>query len=200
MGKCRMALTAKQQAFVTAYLDNGMSNASAAYRAAYPGCAKWDSQTIANAAYKLLQHGEVSAIMTIAREKAAELASQAPDRYAVTKDRISQELARMAFVDPRGLYEWTTEGVKLKASADLTDDQAGAVQAVSHTVTKDGGTIRVELADRRRALMDLAKLHGHIVEKRDVRLIRSVADLSEAELEALAGTKTVKERQDDTRH
>lgn len=194
-----MALTAKQQAFVTAYLDGGMGNAAAAYRVAYPNCAKWDNQTVANAAYKLLQHGDISAIVTNAKAKAEALTAAAPDRYAVTKERISQALARMAFIDPRDLYDWGERGVTLKASADLTDDQAGAVQAVSHTVTKDGGTIRVELADRRRALMDLAKLHGHIVEKRDVRVIRTIDDLTEAELEVLAGHKQP-EATNGTRH
>lgn len=184
-----MALTSKQQAFVTAYLDSGMNNASAAYRIAYPTSRKWTIQSVAVQANRLISHPEVRPIILDAKAKAAALASQAPDRYAVSKERISRELARMAFIDPRGLYEWTEKGVTLKSSRDLTDDQAGAVQAVSHTVTKDGGTIRVELADRRRALMDLAKLHGYIVEKRDVRLIKSIEDLSEAELAALAGTE-----------
>ena len=33
----------------------------------------------------------------------------------------------------------------------------------------------------------LGKLHGFIVEKRDVRVIRSIEDLTDAELEAIAG-------------
>jgi hypothetical protein len=44
---------------------------------------------------------------------------------------------------------------------------------------------------------DLAKLHGHIVEKRDVRLIKSVEDLSMEELEAIIAIPGVS---DGTRH
>ena len=109
-------------------------------------------------------------------------------RYVVTKERISHALSLMAFSDPRDFYKWQDGGdVTLKPSADLTDEQAGAVQAVSSAVTKYGRSLKVELADRRGALMDLAKLHGHIVEKKDVRVIQSLEDLSEAELLALAG-------------
>lgn len=194
-----MALTAKQQAFVTAYLDGGMQNAAAAYRVAYPTSQKWTPQAVATASSESLKNPDIMVILDQARAKARQAMTATEDRYAVSKERISRELARMAFVDPRGLYEWTAEGVTLKASADLTDDQAGAVQAVSHTVTKDGGTIRVELADRRRALMDLAKLHGHIVEKRDVRIINSVDDLTLAELAALAST-AIPEDSKPTRH
>jgi hypothetical protein len=35
--------------------------------------------------------------------------------------------------------------------------------------------------------MDLAKLHGFLVDRKDVRVIKSLEDLSEAELMALAG-------------
>ena len=58
---------------------------------------------------------------------------------------------------------------------------------MSSAVTKYGRVLKVELADRRLALMDLAKLHGHVVERKDVRVIRSLEDLTEAELQALAG-------------
>lgn len=40
--------------------------------------------------------------------------------------------------------------------------------------------------DRRQALMDLAKLLGFIEEKRSVRVIRSISDLSDEELERIA--------------
>lgn len=195
-----MALTSKQQAFVTAYLDGGMSNAAAAYRVAYPASEKWLSQSVASKANEMLNHVDIKPIIEAAKEKARKALRRSEDRYAVSKERISRALAQMAFADARKLYTWTASGVTLKASDELTDDEAAAVIAVSHTVTKDGGTIRVQIADKRQALMDLAKLHGHIVEKRDVRVIRSVDDLTEAELETLAGAKVAEERRNGTRH
>jgi hypothetical protein len=125
--------------------------------------------------------------LAAAREAAAAAAARVAARYVVTKARISEALALMAFADPRDFYDWKEGGdVSLKPSRDLTDAQAGAVQAVSSSVTKYGRSLKVELADRRGALMDLAKLHGHVIEKKDVRVIRSLEDLSEAELVALA--------------
>lgn len=194
-----MALTSKQQAFVTAYLDGGMSNAAAAYRIAYPTSQKWDAQTVANKANEMLNHGDIKGIIAEARAKADARVARAVDRFAVTKERIVRELARMAFADARKFYEWDADGVRLKGSDDLGDDEAAAVQAVSHTVTKDGGTIRVQLVDKRAALMDLAKINGHIIDRKDVRIIRDVSDLSEAELEALAQSGDTDKR-GETRH
>jgi len=183
-----MALTAKQQAFVTAYLDGGMSNAAAAYRVAYPTSLKWPAQTVSNKANELLNHGEIVGLIAAARAKAARAMAATEDRYAVTKERISRALAQMAFADARKLFTWTSGGVTLKASDELTDDEAAAVVSVSHTVTEAGGTIKVQLGDKRQALMDLAKLHGHIVDRKDIRLIKSIDDLREDELAALAAT------------
>jgi hypothetical protein len=39
--------------------------------------------------------------------------------------------------------------VTVRASAALTDDEAAAVIEVSQTVTAEGGTIRVKVADKR---------------------------------------------------
>lgn len=193
-----MALTGKQQAFVTAYLDAGMKNAAAAYLKAYPTSAKWPASARANHADKLLRHADIMPIIAEARAKASEMLAITVDRYAVTKDRISQELARMAFADARRLFAWTSKGVTIIPSVDLSDDDAGAVVEVSHTVTAEGGTIRVRLGDKRAALMDLAKLHGHIVERKDVRLIRSIEDLQDEELTNLANSKDG--QTDGTRH
>lgn len=184
-----MALTVRQQAFVKAYIDNGMTNAAAAYRIAYPTSVKWTTGAVATAASELLKHRDIVGILAPLRAKAAKAIEQSAGRYVVTKERISQELARMAFVDARKLFKWTAGGVSVKSSEELSDDDAAAIVGVSHTVTEAGGTIKVQLADKRLALMDLAKLHGHIVEKRDVRVIRDLSDLTEAELDVLAGLK-----------
>lgn len=160
-----MALTAKQQTFVTAYLDGGMTNAAAAYRIAYPTSKKWSAQTVANKAYHLLAHGEIGAIIDTTRKKASQAIEKSADRFAISKERISDELARLAFVDVRKLFKWDGKGVTVLDSASLTDDEAAAVVEVSHTVTKEGGTIKVKLADKQAALMNLARLHGFVVDK-----------------------------------
>ena len=181
-------LSKKQEAFVREYLSNG-GNASAAYRRAY-ACANMREATINREACVLLQTHKISAIISRAEAKAEKRIEAVMDRYAVSKERISAELARLAFSDSRKLFAWSPDGVRIKSSDDLTDDEAAAVVEVSETRNADGGagTIRVKLGDKRGALMDLAKLHGYIVERRDLRVIRQVEDLSDEELAALAAT------------
>ena len=180
-------MTGKQRAFVNAYVAGGLTNAAEAYRTAYPN-SKASKQHQSLEAQRLLANPTIARLIEETRAAAERETAKIQARYVVTKERISHALSLMAFSDPRDFYKWQDGGdVTLKPSADLTDEQAGAVQAVSSAVTKYGRSLKVELADRRGALMDLAKLHGHIVEKKDVRVIQSLEDLSEAELLALAG-------------
>jgi phage terminase small subunit len=180
-------MTGKQAAFIRFYLESGMNNAADAYRKAYNCKPTTSIQAISKNAGRLLENAQLAPVLADARRKLEEATAKAAAQYVVTKDRISHALACMAFADPRTFYDWEAAGMTLKPSADLTDNQAAAVQSVSSSVTKYGRSLKVELADRRGALMDLAKLHGHIVERKDVRVIRNLEDLSEAELMALAG-------------
>jgi phage terminase small subunit len=180
-------MTGKQRRFADEYIKAGMVNAAEAYRNAYNVRSTTSAQAVNVSAQKLLNNPSIAPIIAAAREKLAEATAKAAQQYVVTKDRISHALACMAFADPRSFYDWQASGMELKPSQDLTDNQAAAVQSVSSSVTKYGRSLKVELGDRRGALMDLAKLHGHIVERKDVRVIRNLEDLSEAELMALAG-------------
>lgn len=186
-------MTPKQAKFVEVYLTNGR-NASAAYRVAYDP-KKMAAKTINENASRLLRNSKVAARVTEADAKAAARLEQAADRFAVSKERISKELARLAFADARRFFKWDKGGVEVKTSGDLSDDDAAAVIEVSQTVTDKGGTIRVKVADKRQALMDLARLHGYVVETKNLRVIRSLEDLTAAELEALAA-----EEGEGTRH
>jgi len=47
-------------------------------------------------------------------------------------------------------------------------------------------TTGISKADKRGALMDLARLSGYVVEKKQFKLVKSYGDLSDEELEALA--------------
>jgi phage terminase small subunit len=180
-------MTGKQAAFIRFYIESGMDNAADAYRKAYNVRKNTTSAAIGKQAGKLLNNPVFAPQLAAARDLFAAKAAKAAQQYVVTKDRISHALACMAFADPRSFYDWQASGMELKPSQDLTDNQAAAVQSVSSSVTKYGRSLKVELGDRRGALMDLAKLHGHIVERKDVRVIRNLEDLSEAELMALAG-------------
>ena len=82
----------------------------------------------------------------------------------------------------------------------VLDDDAAAVVEVSETRTAEGGTIRVRVADKRAALMDLAKLQGYIIDKKDVRVVRSIEDLTDEELANLAAADERERARGETRH
>lgn len=189
-------LTPRQQRFVEEYLRNG-NNAAAAYRFAY--AANMAPKRIADEASQLLRHPGIAPVIAAAEARAAKRLEIAADRYAVSKERISRELARIAFADARKVCKWGKDGVEVLSSAELDDDTAAPVVEVSQTKTADGGTIRVKLADKRQALIDLARLHGHIVDRKDVRLIKRVEDLTDEELAALAA-ETGAAQEEGTRH
>jgi hypothetical protein len=152
----RETLTPKQAAFVEAYLTNGR-NAAAAYRAAYSTSAS--PKHAGNEGLKLLRHPVIAREVAEADRKAhAKLAAFA-ERNAVTRERISAELASIAF--------------------------AAAPE-------------QVPVRDKRAALMDLAKLHGHVTEKRETRVIRTIEDLTREELEALVQSGERRERKETT--
>lgn len=152
----RGTLTPKQQQFVDAYLRNGR-NATAAYRAAYSTSAL--DKTVGLEACKLLKHPGIAPVIAEWDAREAAKLSEAAQRNAVTKERISSELARIAF----------------------GDESLGSIC----------------IRDRRNALMDLARLHGYIVERKDVRIVRSIEDLSNEELAAIVASG---ERKEGTRH
>ena len=51
---------------------------------------------------------------------------------------------------------WGAAGMVLKDSRDLTPAQRAAVAEVSQTITKDGGTIRLKLHDKAKALSEMS--------------------------------------------
>lgn len=87
-------LTAKQEAFVKAYLSNGR-NASAAYREAYKTDGMLES-SINVEACKLLQNPKISQRLGVVIERAAE-------KTNVSTERVLSELTKMAFYDPADL-------------------------------------------------------------------------------------------------
>lgn len=139
-------LTNKQRAFVAEYLVD-LNATQAAIRAGY------SERTAYRIGAELLQKTSVAEAIAAGQAKRAQ-------RVEITADRVVAELAKIAFADPRDLMEWGPDGVKLKASADLTEEQAASVAEVSETTTKDGGSLRLKKHDKLKALELLGKHLG----------------------------------------
>lgn len=145
-------LTAKQENFCQEYLlDLNATQASirAGYSADSAGTIGWEN----------LKKPEIQArILELRTESAAKL--------NITKERILQEYARLAFFDVRKIH--TTDGA-MKPIHEIDDDSAAAIAGIKVYEEKTGfedveitGTIReVKLADKRAALDSLCKVLGY---------------------------------------
>ena len=142
-----MALRGKQPRFVEEYLVD-LNATQAAIRSGY------SPRRASEIGYELLQKTAVqAAISAKQRERSA--------RTGVTADRVMMEIARIAFADPRAVMSWGPDGVALRNSSDLSDDEAAAVAEVSETWTDSGGGSRkVKMHDKVAALEKLARHIG----------------------------------------
>lgn len=156
-------LTDKQHAFVVELLRNG-GNKAAAYRAAYPG--NHSANGSRTAATMLSRHPGVAKAIDQARLEAQQQIDQAIHRYAITAERIADELARLAFtrMDQLCTVE-LVDGRQVMRVREWADVDREAIAAVSRVKRLADGSLVVELGDKRAALMDLARLKGWVADK-----------------------------------
>ena len=143
-------LTVKQEAFATAYIETG--NASEAYRRSYDA-STMNENSIGKTAHELLKHPKVAA-------RIEELRAELRERHKVTVNRVVEELALLAFVDPGDFYEWDATGVSLVPKKNLTPEQRRCIAELSQTVTDAGGTLRLKLHSKPDALEKLGRHLG----------------------------------------
>lgn len=124
-------------------------SASAAYTKVY-GTAGASADT---AASRLLRNDKVQAAIA---EKRAILAA----RTDISVARIAQEYGRLAFSSMRTFATWGPDGVTLVDDSTLTEDDARCVAEVAESRTKDGGSLKIKLHDKKAALDKLVELLG----------------------------------------
>lgn len=159
MGEEMKPLTPKQEAFATG-VAAGLSQAEA-YRQAFPNSLGWKDETVWKRASELAGNREVQGRIQELRDKAAEA-------NEVTIERIVAEVVKIAFANQRDLMTWGPQGVKLRASDELTDEQAAAVHEVAETFSAQGGSLKLKTHDKLGALRFLAELKGFLVKKQEI--------------------------------
>ena len=152
-------LTPKQEAFATG-IAAGLSQAEA-YRQAFPNSQKWKDEAVYSRASALAANDKVQLRVQELREKAAEA-------NEVTIECIVAEVVKIAFANQRQLMKWGPEGVRLRSSEELTDDQAAAVSEVSESISATGGSLKLKTHDKLGALRFLAELKGYLVKKQEI--------------------------------
>jgi phage terminase small subunit len=144
-------LNPRQQKFVDAFLELGNAT-RAAERAGY------SPRSARNQASRMMTYDDIQAAIA---ERRAPIVKAAAEALGVTSLSVIEEFAAIAFVDPRKIASWSSEGVTLTPSDLLSEADARAVASVTQIPTKDGG-IRVgfKLHDKTGALKDLADRLG----------------------------------------
>ncbi len=139
-------LTDRQKRFVDEYLVD-LNGSAAARRAGY------STHTAGRLAQDLLAKRHIAELI-------AKRQRDLQRRVGVTQEQVVNELVRIAFGDQRRVVSWGPDGVVLRRSDDLTDDEAAAVAEVAQTTTQGGGSLRIKAHDKVRALELLGKHLG----------------------------------------
>lgn len=162
-------LTPRQQQFVDEYqLD--LNATQAAIRAGY------SPRTAAAQASRLLINVKVAEAVSQARKERSR-------RLEISKDRVLQELARIALLDPGDLFDLAGNLLPVHA---MPEDTRRAIASLEVLEMKDGPTVhRVKLLAKKGALDSLARHLGLFDENRAPKEGRDVREMSNEELIAI---------------
>lgn len=147
-------LTTKQKCFIEEYLLD-LNATQAAIRAGY------SARNADKISSELMGKTRVSEAI---KEKMAERSR----RTGISQDRVIQELARVAFVNPKNVINTETGEIKAGAS----EDDLACIQSVKVKKTETARTTTIErevkLADKMKALELLGKHLGMYTDKIDL--------------------------------
>ena len=159
-----MKLTAKQEAFAQEILKGRTQRA--AYKFAY-NTQKMTENSIDQSACMVAKNPKVAS-------RIAELANELKDKNMVTVERVLQEYARLAFFDPRKVFN--TDGSP-KSIIELDDDTAAAIAGLEVMEIYEGrgserkfvGNLKkYKISDKIGALDSIGKHLGMFVERKEV--------------------------------
>jgi phage terminase small subunit len=123
----------------------------------------------------------------------AEATKLAIERSGITKERVAVELGRIGFANMADYADVIDAGDDLGSLLRrLPRDQTAALTEVTvddYVVgrgenARDVRKVKFKLGDKRAALMDIAKLFGWIVEKRENKIVDEFENMSNEEIEA----------------
>lgn len=156
--------------FARELLTNG-GNATHALNTVFPDPERKPNQSN-QLAYRMRKSEIVQRMLSDATSRAMKVAEKAVNRYILDADSVANDLVRMGSTDLRQVVDWGTETdpetglktqfVRVKAPDEIDPD---AHKALTEITRRADGSLTVKLADKRAALMDLARLKGWIQDK-----------------------------------
>jgi phage terminase small subunit len=174
----------------------GLAEGKPAYQAYIDaGFAKVGAAQSASRLLKSQRAGIRDRVAEISQERArirAEATRLAIEHSGITQARVAVELGRIAFANLMDYMRIGPSGDPVLDFSNLTREQASALTEVTVDDYIDGRgenardvrKVKFKLADKRAALMDIAKLFGWIVEKRENKIVDEFDTMSDEQIEA----------------
>jgi phage terminase small subunit len=177
------ALSPKHEAFVQAYIINGLNGAKA-YREVYPNCKS--AHAAEQAASRLLKNVEVAA-------RIAEIMAVGAERAEVTAEEIILELKKLGFSSIGNVVDWREEIV----TREIEDGEEGeaksvlvprvtiiakekldktTVDAIAEMSQQANGALRVKMHDKHAALVSLGKHLGLFTENVKIEAVYGISE------------------------
>ena len=136
------SLSLRQRLFVAEYLGNGF-NASRAARAA-----GYSESTAAHQSSRLARNPKLARIV-------AEQAQKEMARREITAERVLDEMAKLAFFDPRRIFD---ANGNLLPPGQMGDEEAAAIAGLDLRQMQDGSEMKkIKLADKLKSLEMLGR-------------------------------------------
>lgn len=140
--------------FCEHYVETGCNGRQAAK------LAKYSEKSAATYATRLLKKVHIRAYI-------AHLMEQARENVGLTRSSWLKRLKTFAYTDLDDVMTFGPGGVTLKNHTDIPREKLGAIRKISETVTAQGGSIKVELADAQKALDTIGVACGWRVEQHE---------------------------------
>jgi phage terminase small subunit len=163
-------LSAQQQLFVAAYLID-LNATQAAIKAGY------SKKTAKAQGSRLLTNVDIAAAVQKGMDKRA-------GKYEITADKVLQEIAKLAFHDPRKFFD---DDGRIKPISELDDDTAMALSGMEtmHKIVgddKDGCVVltKIKTADKGANLERLGRHLKLFTDKVEVEVSESLAAMMKA--------------------
>lgn len=125
------------------------------------------------------------------RDRIREIQGNAAARVEITRAKVLAELAKIGFANMADYMTANGRGDVVLDIAGLTRDQSAAIASVTIEEFKDGRSdqrevrrIKFTLADKRAALVDIAKMEGWVIERHEHGAPGEFDSMADAELES----------------
>ena len=147
----KIKLTDKQKAFCREYLVD-FNGTQAAIRSNY------SKNTATQQAAENLRKPYIQSEIKL-------LADEMNKAHGNSIERIILELQLIAFGDYQDLVVWDEHGIEKWVPSSELGDKSRLVQEISETTTKDGGSRKIKIYDKMRALEMLGRYHKIFTDK-----------------------------------